>query len=362
MARLALVGVSAEPLLSLNATFEAGRFVVLGTDAVALSRFVELVAGVRSPRRGAVLLDEQRLDDQPLRRRRVAALLGEEALPVARDVTLALGLVLRARDDARSARELLQQFGLAELGQRSPTQLSAPERRALALALALSHEKADVIALYEPFAASAHLREAPLSRALERAEQRGAIVLVCVHDLEDARRLGGSVLVLDPNGLVPLPEAAAPGGVIVDLRAKADRARELAASLAADPAVTGVRFDERREPGVIELSGTDAEALASSLARHAVERGVALSEIRVGAPPLEALLAARAAVARRYYEASYASIAPPVAAPVPAPSGAPAWAPYVPETQTAPRPPDQSVAMPTEFADPRGGKPGSGEG
>ena len=124
--------------------------------------------------------------------------------------------------------------------------------------------------------------------------------------------------------------------------------------------VEGVRFDEAREPGVLELSGTDAEALAAALSRHAVERGVTLSEIRLGAPPLEALLAARAAIARRYYEASYQSIAPQVAAPVaaPAPSGAPAWAPYVPDTQTAPRPPDQSVTMPTEFADPRGGKPG----
>jgi energy-coupling factor transporter ATP-binding protein EcfA2 len=266
---------------------------------------------------------------------------------------------LRARDDSRSPSDLLRDFGLAELGRRSPSELSAPERRALALALALSHDKAEVLALYEPFAAGAYLGlgEARVVRALEQAEQRGAIVLACVHELDAARRLGGNVLVLDQNGLVPLPDAATPGGVIVDMRAKSERARELVQALAADPAVAGVRFDEAREPGVLELSGADAEALATALSRHAVERGIVVSEIRVGAPPLEALLAARAAVARRYYEASYASIAPPVAAP----SGAPAWAAYVPETHTAPRPPDQSVAMPTEFAEPRGGKPG-GEG
>jgi hypothetical protein len=120
-----------------------------------------------------------------------------------------------------------------------------------------------------------------------------------------------------------------------------------------------VRFDERREPGVLELSGADAEALALALARHAVDGGVVLSEIRLGAPPLEALLAARAAVARRYYEASYASVMPqPMPSPNAPPSGAPAWAPYVPDTQTAPRPPDQSVSMPTDFGDPGAGKPG----
>lgn len=359
MPRLALVAVSDGPLLSVSAAFESGRFAVLGTDPFALARFVELIAGVRSPRRGVVSLDDKRLDDEPLRRQRVAALLEEEALPEARDVTRALGVALRARDDSRSASELLHQFELAELAGRRPAELSAAERRTLALVLALSHEKAAVLVLYEPFAASAQLGEGRVTRALEQAEQRGAVVLACVHDLDDARKLGGTPLVLDHNGLVPLPDAAVPGGVLVDIRARSEGARELAASLAADPAVSGVRFDEGREPGVLELSGTDAEALAVALSRHAVERGVTLSEIRVAAPPLEALLAARAAVARRYYEASYASIAPP-AAPAPPLSGTPGWAPFVPEPQTAPRPPDQSVAMPTEFAEPRGDKPGGG--
>lgn len=362
MPRLALASVSDGPLLSVTAAFEPGRFALLGTDAVALASFVELVAGNRSPRRGAVLLDDQRVDDQPLQRKRVATLLDDDVLPEARDVSAAVGLALRARGDQRTASELLSRFELGDLASRTPLSLSGAERRELALALALSHEQADVLALYEPFAAGARVGDERLLRALDEAERRGAIVIACVREIADARRLGGSALVLDQHGLLPLPAATlAPAGVSVELRVKSERARELAAALAADPEVSGVRFDEAREPGVLELSGADAEALALALARHAVERGVQLSEIRVGAPPLEALLAARAAVARRYYEASYASIAPQaMPAPSAPPAGAPVWAPYVPETQTAPRPPDQSVGMPSDFADPGAGKPGGG--
>lgn len=360
MPRLAFVSVSDGPLPAVTATFEPGRWVVLGSDPVALARLVELVAGARSPTRGAVLLDDRRLDDQPVRRKRVAALLDDEVLPDARDVATALGFALSARGEQRAPAELLSRFELADLGSRKPFGLTPAERRAIALALALSHERADVLALYEPFAAGTRLGESRVLRALDEAEARGAIVIACVRELDDARRLGGSVLVLDQSGLMSLPSTAfAPGGVLVDLRAKSERARELVAVLAADPAVSGVRFDDAREPGLLELSGSDAEALALALTRHAVERGITLSEIRFGTPPLEALLAVRAAVARRYYEASYASVAPqPLSAEGAPPPGAPAWAPYVAETHTAPRPPDQSVGMPTDFADPGAGKPG----
>jgi ABC-type taurine transport system ATPase subunit len=362
VARLAFVSVSDGQLLSVTATFDPGRWVVLGTDPVALARLVELVAGARSPRRGAVLLDERRLDDQPLQRRRVATLLDDEVLPDASDVATSLRFALSARGDQRTPAELLSRFELGELRARPSYGLTPAERRAVALALALSHVQADVLALYEPLAAGARFGESRVLRALDEADARGAIVIACVRELSDAHRLGGTVLVLDQSGLVSLPSTAvAPAGVLVDLRAKSERARELVAALAADPAVSGVRFDDAREPGVLELSGSDADALALALARHAVERGVTLSEIRFGNPPLEALLAVRAAVARRYYEASYASVAPqpPAKASAP-PPGAPAWAPYVAETQTAPRPPDQSVSMPTDFADRGGDKPGGG--
>lgn len=362
MARLVLNAVSDGPLLGVSAELDPGITVILGADSSALARLVELIAGVRSPRRGAVLVDGERIDDRPVRRKRVASLLEDEALPEARDVSGALSLALRARDDRRGAVELLQEFELAHLGPSPLEKLRAGERRALGLALCVSHEQADIVALYEPLAAGTRLPPERLTTALGAAARRGAVVIVCTRELDDARRIGGNALVLDPSGLTQLAGGAPPSrGISLELRVRSDRPRELVAALASDEAVSGVRYDERSSVGEIEISGADIEVAANAVSRHAVALGASVSEIRFGAPPIEGLLAARAAIARRYYEASYASIAPPTAAPQvsAAPEGAPGWAPYLGEApRAAARTPDQSVTMPTEFADPGSGTKG----
>jgi thiamine transport system ATP-binding protein len=362
MARLVLNAVSDGSLLGVSVELDPGINVILGADSSALARLVELIAGVRSPRSGAVLVDGERIDDRPLRRKRVATLLEDEALPEARDVSAAVSLALRARDDRRGAAELLEEFELTHLGPARPEKLHAGDRRALGLALALSHEQADIVALYEPLAAGTRLAPERVTAALAARAGRGAIVIVCTRELDDARRIGGNVLVLDQSGLTEVAGTTAPShGIALELRVKSDRPRDLVAALASDGAVSGVRFDERSSAGEIEISGADIEAAASAVTRHAVALGVSVSEIRFGAPPIEGLLAARAAVARRYYEASYASIVPPPAASqmIAAPEGAPGWAPYLGEAPAAPaRTPDQSVTMPTEFADPGSGPKG----
>jgi ABC-type thiamine transport system ATPase subunit len=365
MTRIVLNAVSDGPLLGVSVELVPGITVILGADSSALARMIELCTGVRSPARGLLLVDGERIDDRPLRRKLVASLLEDEALPEARDVSGALSLALRARDDRRGAAQLLEEYELTHLGSEHPGRLRAGERRALGLALALSHERADILALYEPFAAGTRLPPDRVKAALEAAAARGAVVIVCTRELDDARRIGGNVLVLDQSGLAELAGTSMPpDAVSLELRVKSDRPRDLVAALASDEAVSAVRFDERSSVGEIEVSGRDIEVAASAVSRHAVALGVSVSEIRFGAPPLEGLLAARAAIARRYYEASYASVAPKAAAPqvYAAPEGAPGWAPYFAEAPVAPaRTPDQSVTMPTEFADPgssnKGGDP-----
>jgi ABC-type thiamine transport system ATPase subunit len=356
MTRVVLNAVSDGPLLGVSVALDPGITVILGADSSALARLVELIAGVRSPPRGVVLADGERIDDRPLRRKRLASLFEDEALPEARDVSAALSLVLRARDDSRGAAQLLEEFELTHLGSERPERLRAGERRALGLALALCHERADIVALYEPFAAGTRLPPERVKAALDAAAARGAVVVVCTRELDDARRACGNVLVLDQSGLTELAVTAIPPhAAAIELRVKSDRPRDLVAALASDEAVSTVRFDERSSVGEIEISGRDIEVAASAVSRHAVALGVSVSEIRFGAPPIEGLLAARAAIARRYYEASYASVAPPAAAPQvsAAPEGAPGWAPYLGEGPAAPaRTPDQSVSMPTAFADP----------
>ncbi|HYP90900.1 MAG TPA: hypothetical protein VEQ59_22190, partial [Polyangiaceae bacterium] len=133
---------------------EPGRYVVLSNERDPLRDLVSLLAGREAPRSGSVLLDGMAPSAAPSARRKIAALLADESLPPARTVADSLGQALAARGDrtAEKPARLLADAGLTHLLTLAPATLGQRELRSIALALALSHDAAELLALHEPLA------------------------------------------------------------------------------------------------------------------------------------------------------------------------------------------------------------------
>jgi ABC-type thiamine transport system ATPase subunit len=360
MSELVLQGVVDGPLLGVNARFWPGCAALLGSDAAALAGLVALVAGAREPRRGRVLLDGAPLHASPERRRDVGALLCDEHLPALPRVSDALAAILAARAERGDARAFLDTVGLAAWAARRPEDLDASERRTLALALALAHPRPRLLALYEPFAAGRELAADFVRSGLERAVSAGAIVVVATQSQGDARALGAAPWLFERGTLVNLTDFApsARSDAEQALAVETPDARRLAAALAREPAVRGVRWNETESPDTVFVFGADTELLASAVVRALGAESARVRSITLAPTPVPALLAHSTSpfsVAGAPSPTPYAP--PPYGVPgasYPAP-GAPYPAPGVASSApqaTAPAPADQSVTMPTSFSDP----------
>ena len=363
MSELAFHAVFDGPLLGVNARFGPGCSSLLGEDPVALAALVALAAGAREPRRGQVLLDGVALHASPERRRAASALLADESVPPLARVSDALDAVLVARGEERRGRALLESCGLVSWGDRRPKDLDASERRTLGLALSLTHPNPRLLALYEPFAAGRSLAADFVRAGVERAVAAGAVVLVATQSLDDARTLGAVPWLFARGVLASAAEVSpgAPGHGERALVVETPDARRLTAALAREPSVRGVRWNEAHAPDTVLVFGSDIELLSSAVVRALGAEPLRVRSMALAPAPLAALFAspvAQAPAAGALPQAPYA--APPVpyampgasypapAAPYPAPG---IFSPAVPEA-TAPAPADQSVAMPTSFADP----------
>ena len=400
MSELSFQGVADGPIFGVNARLGPGTTVVLGTDPVALSTLVTVASGVRTPSRGLVLLDGQSCHTRPELRRATGTLLAEESLPRFGKVADAVNAILSARGERRLAEAVLGEAGLGGWGARRSRDLDATERRTLLCALALAHQSPRLLALYEPLAAGRGLSTDFVRHALARASDAGAVVLVATRSLDDARSLGGVPWVLDHGSLTSVANEAlgAPSGSDQTFVIDTTDARRLTVALARDPAVSGVRWSSEHAPDTVLVFGSDTEQLASAIVRTITEERVSIRSLALAPQPLEALLATRAHAARMLapnpFSASPYGAQPYGAQPYgaqpygaqpygAAPQGAtpfgeePPTGVYVPATeegptgiyapgtvgpagqpQMAPSPADQSVPMPTGFADPT--RPGGG--
>jgi ABC-type multidrug transport system ATPase subunit len=149
--QLTLDNVRLPPLWFTRAEFTRGLTLVLGAQPDGAPELVRTAAGLAPSGRADVLLGGLELRANPALRRRVGVLLPEEELPAGvATVERAIALVLELRRDDRRAADLLGEYGLLPLAPRRPNELAPGERRALALALALSVRDALACILYEP--------------------------------------------------------------------------------------------------------------------------------------------------------------------------------------------------------------------
>ena len=116
-----------------------GRYVVLANEREPLLQLTAVLTGAEPPKRGDVLLDGRAPSSSPETRRKIAALLGEEALPPATTVqhSVAKALAARGASEALGA-GLLGDAGLTALADLAPSRLGPRETRSVALAVMLS--------------------------------------------------------------------------------------------------------------------------------------------------------------------------------------------------------------------------------
>jgi tungstate transport system ATP-binding protein len=119
---------------------------------------------------------------------------------------LAAAEVPRARRHDRTA-ALLALVGLDKLGDRPARRLSGGEQQRLALARALARDPA-VLFLDEPSASLDPYATKAIEDIVHSVSARGVKVIMATHDLGQARRLAGDIVLLNRGRLVESTPAA----------------------------------------------------------------------------------------------------------------------------------------------------------
>jgi len=180
-------------LRGVDISIERGEFVaIMGPSGCGKSTLLNLLAGLDRPTAGEVWLDGARIDGMSetevarLRRRRIGFVFQffnlVPTLSAVENIELPLLLVGRRRRDARrSARELLDELGIAEKQGAAPVELSGGQQQRVALARALAN-RPDVVLADEP---TGNLDSAAAREVLglfRGARDRGQALLLVTHD------------------------------------------------------------------------------------------------------------------------------------------------------------------------------------
>jgi molybdate transport system ATP-binding protein len=198
---------------TLDLRFEMGEevLVLFGPSGSGKSMTLQSIAGLVTPDRGEIVLDErvlfsrgdgrQRTNIPPQRRGIGYVSQGYALFPhltVLGNVRYALG-----RDSAARERTfaLISQMGLDQLADRYPRQLSGGQKQRVAIARALARDP-EVLLLDEPFSAlDTGLRERLRSELRTLQVERRLIILCVTHDAEDAFALGDRLALLQDGAL-----------------------------------------------------------------------------------------------------------------------------------------------------------------
>jgi ABC-type transport system involved in cytochrome c biogenesis ATPase subunit len=301
--RALLRGAALGALRGADLELVPGRYVALSSEREPLSDLVTVLCGREAPNRGDVRLDDASPAGSPATRRKVASLLAEEALPPAPSVRRSVEKVLGARGGVPSrATALLAEAQLATLAELRLDALGQRETRSVALALALDHSGAELLALHEPLATLL-----PASFVLPRLDEhtaRGAIVLAATTSPADATLLGGAWLCVE-LGRVRATQGPAPRlgvGPWQQVSVETPDARTLAQLL--HESQLGLSSELGASAQALKITGpaldlTVREVIALARAHH-----LTITRIEAAVPPVEALMAARAGFARGAYESS----------------------------------------------------------
>ncbi|SEO85598.1 tungstate transport system ATP-binding protein [Rhodospirillales bacterium URHD0017] len=180
----------------LNLTLGPGQpTVVIGPNGSGKTTLLRAAMGLVTPDRGSI---------SGVAKHR--AIMFQHPVMLRRSVAANLDYALKAAGVSRAGRqarlgELLALVGLADLAGRPARRLSGGERQRLALARALARDP-DVLFLDEPTASLDPAATKAFEDLIRTIAARQIKVVMATHDLGEARRLAGDVVLLHRGRLV----------------------------------------------------------------------------------------------------------------------------------------------------------------
>ncbi len=187
--------------------FTAGApTVVVGPNGAGKTTLLRLAMGLIQPTAGRATWGG-RADASPDRR----AIVFQRPVMLRRSTEANLRYALEAAnvpsaEHAARVRELLALVGLANLGDRPARKLSGGEQQRLALARALAKDP-QVLFLDEPTASLDPAATKSVEDLIQDVAARGIKVVMSTHDLGEARRLAGDVVLMHRGRIVEASDA-----------------------------------------------------------------------------------------------------------------------------------------------------------
>jgi tungstate transport system ATP-binding protein len=180
--------------------------VLMGPNGSGKTTLLKLAMGLLTPLEGCIVYASSQ---RGLRRRHAFVFQKPVMLrrTAARNIAFALKAAGRAANTAAIAR-LLEAVGLAAVAERPARRLSGGEQQRLALARALASDP-EVLFLDEPTASLDPAASKGVEDIILRTAERGVKIVMATHDLGQARRLAGDVVLLAKGSLVEHTPAAA---------------------------------------------------------------------------------------------------------------------------------------------------------
>ncbi|MDZ8035801.1 molybdate ABC transporter permease subunit [Nostoc sp. DedSLP04] len=180
---------------------------LLGGSGAGKSMILRCLAGIETPTRGRIVLNDRVLFDSeqginlPSRDRRIGFLVQNYALfphmSVAQNIAFGLPKNLSAGSIRVQVEEQLIAMQLQGLGDRYPHQLSGGQQQRVALARALASQP-EALLLDEPFSAlDTHLRSQLEQQMTETLAGYQGVTLFVTHNMEEAYRICPNLLVLE---------------------------------------------------------------------------------------------------------------------------------------------------------------------
>jgi NitT/TauT family transport system ATP-binding protein len=181
-----------------------GEFLsIVGPSGCGKTTLLRLLAGLATPSSGEILAEGKPIAG-PSRERAIVFQDYSRSLLPWRSVWTNVGLAFEGQGISRAARKtrsyaLLEQMGLAQVGEYFPGQLSGGMQQRVQIARCLAQQPR-VMLMDEPFGALDALTRQTLQDEISRLakEQRVTVVFI-THDLEEAIYLGDRVVALAPN-------------------------------------------------------------------------------------------------------------------------------------------------------------------
>jgi tungstate transport system ATP-binding protein len=186
----------------LSLELDAGpRTIILGPNGAGKSVLMRLCHGLLAPTSGRI---EWASAERPGERRRQAMVFQRPVMlrrSAVANVEYALGLAgVLAVERTQQARAALESVGLGHLAERSARVLSGGEQQRLALARAWAL-RPEVLVLADPTASLDPGASAEVERIIQAIRDAGTKIVMCTHNLGQARRLGDEILFLNQGHL-----------------------------------------------------------------------------------------------------------------------------------------------------------------